>query len=121
MAQTFTGPQIQARPAGGRVWPWLLLGVAQVALAVPMLTLMLGGGMVAGVMGLAAGSTAADALLLMVLMALGPLLGLMLPALSLLVPSVRRTNPGALFALLCFGLLVGTAVEYFAWVRPAMG
>ncbi|AUY49334.1 hypothetical protein [Streptomyces sp. CB01881] len=122
MAQTFTGWQQTPAPhRGERVWPWLLVGAAEVLAAAPMLTMVAGGGLVAGVMGLAAGSSAADVLLLVLMLALGPLLGVAVPALLLLVPAVRRTNAGALFALHCTGLLLGTAVEYFTWIRPAMG
>ncbi|MFI6848532.1 hypothetical protein ACIBJD_28515 [Kitasatospora sp. NPDC050467] len=121
MAQSYPGWQAPARPNGERVWPWLLLGIAELLAAAPMLTLMFGGGLVVGVMGLASGSTVATVLGVVLLLLLGPALGLALPALALFSPSVRRMNRAALFALHCFGLLVGTAVEYVGWIRPAMG
>lgn len=40
---------------------------------------------------------------------------------ALLSPAVRRVNRAALFALHCFGLLIGTTVEYVGWVGPAIG
>ncbi|MFD0276735.1 hypothetical protein ACFVHB_22915 [Kitasatospora sp. NPDC127111] len=123
MAQIHTGwQQPPARPGGERVWPWLLLGAVQFALAAPMIGIMLAGGLVAGVFGLASPEGSVGTVLgLLLLLLLGPLLGLALPALSLLSPAVRRLNRAALFALHTFGLLVGTAVEYFAWFRPAAG
>ncbi|MEU6233399.1 hypothetical protein [Kitasatospora sp. NPDC047058] len=130
MAQIHTGwqqqpqpqPQPQARPGGERVWPWLVLGAVQFAVASPMIGIMLAGGLVAGVFGLASPDGSVGVVLgLLFVLVLGPLLGLALPALSLLSPAVRRVNRAALFALHTFGLLVGTAVEYFFWFRPATG
>ncbi|MFG3053890.1 hypothetical protein ACGFZP_23455 [Kitasatospora sp. NPDC048239] len=121
MAQTFSGWQPPVRQGGGRSWPWLLVGIAQLLAAGPMLGLMAGGGLVVGVMGLASGAGVGDVLPVLLGLVAGPLAGLAVPALALFSPSVRRVNRAALFALHCLGLLVGTAVAYFGWVRPAMG
>ncbi|MFF2039732.1 hypothetical protein ACFVVX_04850 [Kitasatospora sp. NPDC058170] len=121
MAQTFTGWQPPVRQSGGRSWPWLVLGIAQLLAAGPMLGLMVGGGLVVTVMGLASGGSVGEVLPVLLQLSAGPLAGLAVPALALLSPSVRRVNRAALFALHCLGLLVGTAVAYIGWVRPAMG
>ncbi|MFJ3790881.1 hypothetical protein [Kitasatospora sp. NPDC090091] len=123
MAQSYTGrPWPTDRPSGGRNWPWVLLAVVQLLVAAPLLTLMAFAGLAIGIGGLAAGGTTTGAVLLrLLLLATGPALGLLLPALALFSPAVRRVNSAALFALFCSGLLTGTVVEYFVWVRPAGG
>ncbi|MGG2459823.1 hypothetical protein ACO0M4_08395 [Streptomyces sp. RGM 3693] len=115
----FGGPP-RARPTGGPNWLWIALGMVQLLAAAPMLGLMVGGGVVTGIMGLAGGGTPGEVLLLAALLALGPVLGLAVPLLMLLVPAVRRVNRHALFALHCCGLLSGTAIGYFGWIAPAM-
>ncbi|MBV6699613.1 hypothetical protein [Kitasatospora aureofaciens] len=114
MAQTFTG-----RTDGGRTWPLLVLGVVELFVAGPMLAMLVMTGLVAGVMGLASGSSAVVVLGLALLLALGPLLGLGLGFLLVRVFELRR-EPGA-FPLISFGLLAGTAIEYLCWIRPAIG
>ncbi|MFF1908887.1 hypothetical protein [Kitasatospora sp. NPDC058218] len=121
MAETYAGRQPRTRPGGDRTWPWVLLGVVQLIAAGPMLGLIVGGVLAVTVMGLASGGTTAAVAGFALLPALGPGLGLALPALALLSPAVRRVNRAALFALHCFGLLIGTTVEYVGWVGPAIG
>ncbi|WP_395293895.1 hypothetical protein ACF9IK_10065 [Kitasatospora hibisci] len=123
MAQSHPGrPWPTDRPGGARNWPWVLLAVVQLLVAAPVLTLMVFAGLAIGIGGLAADGTTAGAVLLrLLLLATGPAVGLLLPALALLSPAVRRVNSAALLALFCSGLLVGTLVEYFVWVRPAGG
>ncbi|KIZ15381.1 hypothetical protein [Streptomyces natalensis] len=119
MTKTAIGVPHQARPTNEVTWPWILLGVLQLLAAMPMLALIVGGGLVAGIMGLASGGSVGMAVPLLLLLS-GPALGLGLPALMLLSPVVRRSNRHSLFALHCSGLLCGTAIEYFFWVSPAM-
>ncbi|MEU7636081.1 MULTISPECIES: hypothetical protein [unclassified Streptomyces] len=114
----FGGPP-RTRPGGERDWPWIVLGMVQLLAAAPMLVMMVGGGVMAGLMGLAGGGAPGQVLLLAVLLAAGPVLGLAVPLLMLLSPAVRRVNRAALFALHCCGLLSGTAIGYFGWVAPA--
>jgi hypothetical protein len=66
------------------------------------------------------GSGVLDVLGLFLLPAAGPAAGLALVASALAVPDVRRADRAALFALFAAGLLCGTAVEWFGWIRPAM-
>ncbi|GAA2272418.1 MULTISPECIES: hypothetical protein [Kitasatospora] len=120
MADTYANEPSRARQGDELTWPWVLLGLLQLLAATPMLTMILGGGLVAGVMGLASGGTVGAVVLLALLLVSGPALGLALPALMLLSPAVRRGNRAALFALHCCGLLLGTAIEYFCWIAPAM-
>ncbi|WP_310712745.1 hypothetical protein [Streptomyces lydicus] len=115
---TFSVPQ-QNRPAGAAAWPWVLFGLLQLLAAVPMLAVIVSGGLMVGIMGLASGGSV-SVLGMMLLLISGPALGLALPALVLLSPEARRSNRRPLFALHCSGLLCGTAVEYFFWVAPAM-
>ncbi|MFH8678875.1 hypothetical protein [Streptomyces lydicus] len=119
MAKTAFNVPHQAPPAGKAAWPWVLLGLLQLLAAVPMLAVIVSGGLVAGIMGLASGGSVSVVGMVLLLIS-GPALGLALPALMLLSPVVRRSNRHPLFALHCSGLLCGTAIEYFFWVAPAM-
>ncbi|MER7771768.1 hypothetical protein [Kitasatospora sp. NPDC096140] len=115
MAQTVPGRQ--ALP-GKRNRLALALGVGELLLAAPMLATVAAGGLVVAVMGLAAGGSAVAVLLLALLLAAGPLLGL---GLGFLVARLQRLPRDVAFPVVGFGLLLGTAVEYFGWIRPAMG
>ncbi|MEU9076188.1 hypothetical protein [Kitasatospora sp. NPDC048538] len=128
MAQTFPGwqapPVRPSAPAGrGRRWPWLVLGFVELAAAGPMLVAFAMTGLVAGVMGLAAGGTANAAVGLVLMLAAGPVAGLAAAAvaIALFAPAVSRFSRSVVFAVLMGGLLAGTAVEYVGWVAPALG
>ncbi|RKT11185.1 hypothetical protein BX285_5120 [Streptomyces sp. 1114.5] len=121
MAQYLPGERaLPGRPAtpGRRNRIALALGVGQLLLAAPMLAQVLTGGLVVAVMGLAAGGPAVAVLPLVLLLTGGPLLGLGAAA---LVARVRGLPGSVRFAVLASGLLLGTAVEYLGWVRPAIG
>ncbi|MGF1430149.1 hypothetical protein [Kitasatospora sp. LaBMicrA B282] len=105
------------RDAGSR-W-WGVLVAVELACALPMLAMMGVLGLMIGVWGLAEGEAAGAVLGFELELVAGPLLGLALPALLLLVPAVRPGARGARAALLCGGLLVGTAIEY-AWMHSPM-
>ncbi|GAB7180328.1 hypothetical protein ATKI12_0159 [Kitasatospora sp. Ki12] len=115
MAQTLPG-----RPTlpGKRNLLAAALGVGQLLLAAPMLATLVTGGLVVAVMGLAAGASALALLPLVLLLAAGPLLGLGITA---LIVRGQRFPRGVGFPVVSFGLLLGTAVEYFGWIRPALG
>ncbi|MGW4893794.1 hypothetical protein ACWEQL_16235 [Kitasatospora sp. NPDC004240] len=124
--QSFTGwqpqqPVAERRRPGGPVWAWALLGLALLLPSVLMLLDFWAIALVGGIMSLAAGSGAGPVLGGVLLLAAGPLAGLAVAASALLSPQVRRLERAALFALLSFGLLVGTSIEYFGWIRPALG
>ncbi|MFD8752658.1 hypothetical protein ACFV0O_17005 [Kitasatospora sp. NPDC059577] len=121
MAQSVPGrPTTLGAPGlpGRRNRVALALGVGQLLLAAPMLATLGAGGLVVAVMGLAAGSSPAAVLLLALLLAAGPLLGL---GLAFLVVRLRRLPADVAFPTAGFGLLVGTAIEYVGWIRPALG
>ncbi|MEV7023043.1 hypothetical protein [Kitasatospora sp. NPDC093558] len=124
MANTDTGWNVVPRQAAGsgRSWPWLVLGVAETLAAGTMLTQFAVVGLVAGVMGLAAGSPVGAVAGLVAMLAAGPLTGLLVTGLgTALIPrQVRRRNGSAVFTLLMGGVLAGTAVEYFGWIYPAV-
>ncbi|MEU9112955.1 hypothetical protein AB0D04_14495 [Streptomyces sp. NPDC048483] len=120
MTNTAFGVPHQARPAGEVAWPWVVWGVLQLLAAAPMLMMMAGNGLVTGLMALGVGAYGGVVAMVLMLIS-GPVLGLAVPALMLLVPAVRRANRYALFALHATGLLCGTAIEFFLWVVPAMG
>ncbi|WP_030059958.1 MULTISPECIES: hypothetical protein [Streptomyces] len=121
MAQTRPGEQaLPGGPAapGRRNRLALALGVGQLLLAAPMLATVATGGLVVAVMGLAAGGPAVAVLPLVLLLTVGPLVGLGLAALIARTQGLPRD---VRFPVIAFGLLLGTAVEYFGWVRPAIG
>ncbi|MGW2251250.1 hypothetical protein ACWCXH_13710 [Kitasatospora sp. NPDC001660] len=124
MAHTDSGWQVApARSAGGGCsWPWLVLGVAELLVAGTMLAQFALIGLVAGVMGLAAGSSVGAVVGLVAMLAAGPLAGLLVAGLgAALIPrQVRRTNGSAVFTLLMGGVLAGTAIEYVGWIHPAL-
>ncbi|WP_030242087.1 hypothetical protein [Streptomyces sp. NRRL S-350] len=96
----------------------LALGVGQLLFAAPMLAAVVTGGLVAAMMGLAAGGPAVALLPLAALLAAGPLLG---SGLAALIARAQGLSKDIAFPVKAFGLLLGTAVEYFAWIRPAIG
>ncbi|MEU9044005.1 MULTISPECIES: hypothetical protein [unclassified Kitasatospora] len=115
MAQSLTGRQ--ALP-GKRNRLALALGVGQLLLAAPMLATLATGGLVVAVMGLAAGASAPAVLLLALLLTAGPLIGL---GVAFLIVRLQGLPRDVAFPAVSFGLLLGTAVEYFGWIRPALG
>jgi hypothetical protein len=121
MANTSASRPAQAG-AVSRLRPlWLVLGVLMFVASSPMLVSFAVGGPLAGTMGLASDSGArawGGVLVLELLLAAGPVLGLGLPALALLSPTVRRADRAALFALFSAGLLAG---EYFGRLHPHPG
>ena len=80
-----------------------------------------GAGAISSAFILGDGSGALNVLGPFLLLAAGPPVGLALAATALAVPDVRRAGRVALFALFAAGLLCGTAVEWFGWIRPALG
>ncbi|MFJ8625364.1 hypothetical protein ACIRD3_21305 [Kitasatospora sp. NPDC093550] len=125
MAQTFPGRQAPARrtAAGARHWPWLVLALVEFLAAAPMLGRFALAGLVTGVMGLAAGATPGSALLLVLMLAAGPVLGMAAAAVlvALFAPALGRIDKSVVVALLMAGLLLGTSIEYFGWLRPVIG
>ncbi|MFE5583774.1 hypothetical protein [Kitasatospora sp. NPDC056531] len=85
----------------------LALGVGQLLLAAPMLMPLGLGAFMVGVMAFASGET--GGLVYPVLVALGPLLGL---GVAFLIARVQQLHKDVAFALIGFGLLAGTAIEY---------
>ncbi|MFF2806351.1 hypothetical protein ACFVT2_04050 [Streptomyces sp. NPDC058000] len=93
MANIGYGGPPRARPTGGLDWLWIALGMVQLLAAAPMLALMVGGGVVTGIMGLAGGGTPGEALLLAVLLGSGPVVGLAVPLSTPTVPSPSEVPP----------------------------
>ncbi|MEV7773163.1 hypothetical protein [Kitasatospora sp. NPDC086791] len=121
MARSVPGRRTDlVRPAlpGKRNGIALALGAVQLLLAAPMLATLGTAGLVVAVMGMAAGGSVGAVLLLALLLAAGPLLGL---GLAFLVVRLRRLPGDVAFPAVSFGLLLGTAIEYVGWIRPALG
>ncbi|MGW3040792.1 hypothetical protein ACWC9T_12260 [Kitasatospora sp. NPDC001159] len=112
MAETVPGPQAPVRPAADRHRLVLALGVGLLLLAVPMLAPIAEITFMAVMFGLAG---MLPALLFAPIAAAGPLLGL---GLATLIARVQEFRKDIGFAVKSFGLLVGTSVEYFVWIRP---
>ncbi|MFI9365690.1 hypothetical protein ACIG5E_32275 [Kitasatospora sp. NPDC053057] len=100
MAETLPRPRKQLA---------LALGVVELLLAAPMLVPLGLGAFMVGVMAFASGRAAA--LLFPLLVVAGPLLGL---GATLLIARVQRLSRDVAFPLVGFGLLAGTAIEYFS-------
>ena len=106
---------------------WLVTGFACLLASGWMLMPTVGAGAISSAFMLGDGSGALNVLGLFLLVAgflllvAGPLAGLALAATTLAVSDVRRAGRAALFALFTAGLLCGTAVEWFGWIRPAPG
>ncbi|MFE6056102.1 hypothetical protein ACFQ6N_35600 [Kitasatospora sp. NPDC056446] len=115
MAQSIPGPQ---SVPGRRNRLALALGAGQLLLAAPMLATIATAGLVVAVMGTAAGGPAVAVVLLALLLAAGPLLGL---GLAYLAARLRGLSGDVAFPVVAFGLLLGTTVEYVAWIGPALG